>query len=74
MFKKVELQITMKQAPSLIIAQNNYVNKNPLPTAVTDKSTDFPFDLLLKISYRMYKEDKIEYIRNITQKKRQQAN
>ena len=64
----------MKQSPSLSIAQNNYVNNNPLPTAVTDKSTDFPFDLLLKISYRMYLEDKKAYIINITQKKRQQAN
>ncbi len=65
----------MSQTSSCIIAQDKYVNVNPLP-AVTDGSAEFPFDLLLKISYRMYKEDinKNEYIGSVTQKKRQQAN
>ena len=58
----------MSQTSSCIIAQDNYVNDNPLLTAATDKSAEFPFDLLLKISYRMFKEDnnKNEYVGTIT--------
>ena len=66
----------MTPNPLNIIAQDKHVNDNPLPTAVTEKPAVFPLDLLLKISYRMFKEDIItnEYTGKITPKKRQHAN
>lgn len=71
----MEYYYSMSTSSSYTIAQDTLVKDNPLPGAATDKPVDFPYDLLLKISYRMYKENnKNEYIGNFTSKKRQQAN